>query len=503
MSRRATRARTGRIRPASTSSRRAIPTRVARSTRSTATRPSAPTSRRPACRATSSCSTPTSTTRTSRPTGASPSTTRVQINLRRLLSSGLTLDANYTFSTRDDSRLDDLRVARTFVKSDEGVPHALKITANYELPFGRGRRFASSANGWLDAAIGGWSLNLTGRVQSGSILNFGNVRVVGMSIDELRGRVRDPRRPGDQDRLYAAAGHHRQHDQGVQHQRDVGDGLRRARRAGRALPGAGERSGLHPGGSRRLRAERRLRRGAGLHALRPERQEALPLRGDAQRRHRRRRAESLQRHQLHGGRAGRKRRDDQPGQQRVSGSERHVRSGRTADAAGLPGQLLGRQEHHDALIAPFTDPARGRTRARGARNRRRTEPGSRRRGEGPPAAAGLHRVHGHGPAAGAGARSLLQEVRRRARHPRGDLGQGAGRGPADGARHRAVHAGQPPRPAQGADPQEVESRDHGAERSHLRHSRASPLPPAAEDRRRAAHAGAAGELPQARRRRHA
>ena len=109
----------------------------------------------------------------------------VQINLRRLLSSGLTLDANYTFAARDDSRLDDLRVARTFVTSDEGVPHALKITANYELPFGRGKRFASSANGWLDGAIGGWSLNLTGRVQSGSILNFGNVRVVGMSIDEL------------------------------------------------------------------------------------------------------------------------------------------------------------------------------------------------------------------------------------------------------------------------------------------------------------------------------
>jgi hypothetical protein len=109
----------------------------------------------------------------------------LQINLRRLLSGGLTLDANYTLAKRDDSRLVDLRFPRTFVKSDEGVPQALKVTANYELPFGRGKRFGSDANGWLDGAVGGWSLNLTGRVQSGSLLNFGNVRVVGMSIDEL------------------------------------------------------------------------------------------------------------------------------------------------------------------------------------------------------------------------------------------------------------------------------------------------------------------------------
>jgi hypothetical protein len=109
----------------------------------------------------------------------------LQINLRRLLSGGLTLDANYVYSKRTDTRLEDLRVARRVITSDEGVPHALKVTANYDLPFGRGKRFGSQINPWVDGLIGGWSLNLTGRVQSGSLLNFGNVRVVGMSIDEL------------------------------------------------------------------------------------------------------------------------------------------------------------------------------------------------------------------------------------------------------------------------------------------------------------------------------
>jgi hypothetical protein len=109
----------------------------------------------------------------------------MQINLRRLLSGGLTLDANYTFAKRYTSRLDDLRRERTLVRSTDGVPHALKVTANYELPFGRGQRFGAGSNAWLDGVIGGWSLNMTGRVQSGSVLNFGNVRIIGMTREEL------------------------------------------------------------------------------------------------------------------------------------------------------------------------------------------------------------------------------------------------------------------------------------------------------------------------------
>jgi hypothetical protein len=121
----------------------------------------------------------------------------LQINLRRLLSAGLTVDANYTFAHRTDSRLETLRGARQRVPSVDAVPHALKVTTNYELPFGRDKRFGSGANAWVHGVIGNWSLNLTGRVQSGSILNFANaagqpnataanVRLVGMSVDELK-----------------------------------------------------------------------------------------------------------------------------------------------------------------------------------------------------------------------------------------------------------------------------------------------------------------------------
>jgi hypothetical protein len=49
--------------------------------------------------------------------------------------------------------------------------------------------------------IGNWAINMTGRVQSGSVLDFGNVRVVGMSIKELQQafairKAPDPNNPG-------------------------------------------------------------------------------------------------------------------------------------------------------------------------------------------------------------------------------------------------------------------------------------------------------------------
>ena len=123
---------------------------------------------------------------TVRTNGGSTKYDSIQVLLRRALSNGLAVDVNYTYAHRLTATLDTLRQPRRSVTSTDTVPHALKLTTSYELPFGQGRRFATDANAWVDGIIGGWALNLTGRVQSGSILNFGNVRVVGMSTDDLR-----------------------------------------------------------------------------------------------------------------------------------------------------------------------------------------------------------------------------------------------------------------------------------------------------------------------------
>jgi hypothetical protein len=71
-----------------------------------------------------------------------------------------------------------------------GITHAFKANWTYELPFGSGRRFMNSSNGLVDRVIGGWDFNGIARISSGRMLDFGNVRLVGMSADELKKSLR-------------------------------------------------------------------------------------------------------------------------------------------------------------------------------------------------------------------------------------------------------------------------------------------------------------------------
>ena len=54
--------------------------------------------------------------------------------------------------------------------------HAWKANWIYELPFGHDQRWASNASGLKDALIGGWSIDGVARIQTGEMLDFGNVR---------------------------------------------------------------------------------------------------------------------------------------------------------------------------------------------------------------------------------------------------------------------------------------------------------------------------------------
>jgi hypothetical protein len=59
----------------------------------------------------------------------------------------------------------------------------------YDLPFGRQQRWGGNAGSALDALIGGWSIDGVARIQTGEMLDFGNVRLVGMTADELRSAI--------------------------------------------------------------------------------------------------------------------------------------------------------------------------------------------------------------------------------------------------------------------------------------------------------------------------
>jgi hypothetical protein len=113
----------------------------------------------------------------------------LQVELRRSLSKGLQFNASYAFGRMETSSWQTHRRPQFMVR-DTGSPgditHGFKLNAIYELPFGQGRRFGSNANGFVDRLIGGWQVGVTSIIRSGQLVDFGNVRLVGMSRNDVK-----------------------------------------------------------------------------------------------------------------------------------------------------------------------------------------------------------------------------------------------------------------------------------------------------------------------------
>ena len=107
----------------------------------------------------------------------------LQIDVRRRLSKGFTIQGNYTYAQRWGSSLEDLHRDRIYLKTDN-LPHAFKFNWLYEIPVGRGKRFGTDMNPILNGIIGNWEFSGTGRVQ---VRDFGVTggRLVGMTEEEL------------------------------------------------------------------------------------------------------------------------------------------------------------------------------------------------------------------------------------------------------------------------------------------------------------------------------
>jgi len=95
------------------------------------------------------------------------------VSFRERLKS-LTVDFNYTYShSLDDASglqnagsysssaliLNPLRQRDNYAASDFDTRHIINVNSIWQLPFGRGRTFASNAGGLLDAFIGGWQFS--------------------------------------------------------------------------------------------------------------------------------------------------------------------------------------------------------------------------------------------------------------------------------------------------------------------------------------------------------
>jgi hypothetical protein len=111
-----------------------------------------------------------------------------QFELRRRLSKGLSANVNYQYAIERGSAFHGFSFGR--VMDDQGnVRHAVKMQADWTVPVGRGQRFGANMNPILEGIVGGWSVNGVGRVQART-LDFGNVRLVGMSKKELQDMYR-------------------------------------------------------------------------------------------------------------------------------------------------------------------------------------------------------------------------------------------------------------------------------------------------------------------------
>jgi hypothetical protein len=108
----------------------------------------------------------------------------LQIELRRRLSRGLMVNTSYQYALEGGSAFLGFRYGRV-MNPTANVRHAIKSQWNWTVPVGHGHRFGSSLHPVLNGIVGGWELSGAARIQA-RMINFGNVRLVGMTPDDVQ-----------------------------------------------------------------------------------------------------------------------------------------------------------------------------------------------------------------------------------------------------------------------------------------------------------------------------
>ncbi len=102
-----------------------------------------------------------------------------QLSLQKRFSRGYTLGVAYTYAKWEQATeyLNAGDAEPTRMISDLDVKHRLSLSAILELPFGKGRRFLSGADGFVNALVGGWQVQGVYTYQSGFPVPFGAMNV--------------------------------------------------------------------------------------------------------------------------------------------------------------------------------------------------------------------------------------------------------------------------------------------------------------------------------------
>jgi hypothetical protein len=110
-----------------------------------------------------------------------------QAELRRRFSDGLYLNANYTFEkeltngqgtgqTRVEALLDNATPSLEIARADYDQRHVFNMTTQYELPFGKGKRFFGGVGNWGERLWGGWQVNSIIRWATGAPITVTDAR---------------------------------------------------------------------------------------------------------------------------------------------------------------------------------------------------------------------------------------------------------------------------------------------------------------------------------------
>ncbi len=112
------------------------------------------------------------------------------VELRRRLSKGLLVQTSYTFAKGSTLTTPSLRTGYYKSPNPLVITHAFKADWVYDLPIGVGRAFFSGIRGPVGKVLEGWAFQGTTRIQSGSPFNINNVRLVGMTREELQASLK-------------------------------------------------------------------------------------------------------------------------------------------------------------------------------------------------------------------------------------------------------------------------------------------------------------------------
>jgi hypothetical protein len=106
-----------------------------------------------------------------------------QLQLTKRLQRGVQFSAAYTFSKflESMSYLNTNDASPEHVISDTDYPHHLVLSGLWELPFGPGKAFLKSNNGFVRRVVGGWQFSGIATFQSGQALAFGGAERVSKS----------------------------------------------------------------------------------------------------------------------------------------------------------------------------------------------------------------------------------------------------------------------------------------------------------------------------------